>query len=60
MALIKFNTNQTCLEFYNTIKDQPDILRAIKGGNKYEQNTVRMNSRALQLNSEFDDSEKGC
>lgn len=52
MALIKFNTNQTCLEFFGSIKDQPDILQAIKSGKKYEQNTIRMNNRALQLNDD--------
>jgi hypothetical protein len=30
MMTIKFNTNQTCLEFYESIKNRPDILKAIK------------------------------
>lgn len=40
MALIKFKKNQTCFEFFNTIKDQLDILPATKGGKIYEQNTI--------------------
>lgn len=52
MALIKFNTNQTCVDFFNSIKNQPDILQALKSGQKYEQNTIRMNNRALQLNDD--------
>lgn len=61
MALIKFNTNQTCIEFFNSIKDQPDILQAIKGGKKYEQNTIRLNNRALQLNIGAEEDEiSGC
>lgn len=54
MALIKFNSNQTCIEFFNSIRDQPDILRAIKNGDKYKQNNIRMNNRALQLSDAVD------
>lgn len=62
MALIKFNTNQTCIEFYNSIKGQPDILKAIKSGKKYEQNAIRMNTRALQLrdNNDIENSDDYC
>lgn len=35
MAMIKFNTNQTCIEFYNAIKDQVEVLQAIKSKDKY-------------------------
>lgn len=56
MALIKFNTNQTCIEFFNEIKNDPAILRAIKGGQKYKESATRMHSRVLQLNQEIDNS----
>lgn len=35
MMTIKFNTNETCLEFHEAIKCRPDILGAIKSNSKY-------------------------
>lgn len=35
LALIKFNTKETCVQFYGKISKQTDVLRAIKSGNKY-------------------------
>lgn len=35
LAMIKFNTNQSCTEFYSFLKDQPDVLQAIKSKQKY-------------------------
>lgn len=68
LMLIKFNCNQTCLEFFNTIKEQNDILQAISSGDKYKENKSRMEHRALQLNkgqqtggdNDDDDDETCC
>lgn len=57
MALVKFNTNQTCTEFFNAIKNEPSILRAIKGGKKYEESSIRMKNKVLQLNQQQNNSE---
>lgn len=51
LMLIKFNCNQNCLEFYNNIKEQRDILNAINSGEKYKEDKTRMTHRALQLGS---------
>lgn len=45
MMLVKFNTNQTCIKFFNAIKNQPEILQ---GGKKYEENSTRMNNRSAR------------
>ena len=47
--LIKFNCNQSCLDFFQSIKAQRDILHAISSGEKYVENNNRMQQRALQL-----------
>lgn len=61
LALIKFNCNQTCLDFFASIQSEPDVLRAIKSGDKYKENKIRMTFRALQLNTnELNDSEDCC
>ena len=52
LALIKFNCNQTCMEFFNGIKETTDILRAIQSGGKYIQTKSRIKSRALILNDD--------
>lgn len=53
MMTIKFNTDQTCLEFYEIIKCRPDILKAIKSDTKYT-NTRNMIQVPLQLREDED------
>lgn len=36
MALIKYNTNQSCIEFYQSIKGNRSVLDAIRSGEKYK------------------------
>lgn len=52
MALIKFNCDQACMEFFSAIREEPDILRAIQSGQKYQQSQNRIKNRALQLNND--------
>lgn len=64
MAVIKFNTNQTCADFYNSVKSQTDILRAVKSGQKYHYNKLTNTNGTLQLaentNVEYDLSDEFC
>lgn len=52
MALIKFICDQTCMEFFSAIREEPDILRAIQSGQKYQQSQNRIKNRALQLSND--------
>lgn len=50
MMTVKFNTKQSCMDFYKTIREQPDVLRAIKSGEKYKFNSKnKSNNNPLQL-----------
>lgn len=54
----RFNCNQSCLEFYNNIKEQLDIWNAISSCEKYKESKTRMEHRALQLsNGRFENDE---
>lgn len=55
--MIKFNTHQACTDFYNSIKNQPDILRAIKSGEKYNYNKVIKTNGTLQLANNMDEND---
>lgn len=64
MMTIKFNTDQTCLEFHDSIKNRPDILKAIKSNGKYtsQQSGILVplpltNDETLENNVVYDDSD---
>lgn len=49
LAMIKFNSDQTCTDFYSILKTQPDVLRAIKSNEKYPAKKNAMNFKLLPL-----------
>lgn len=40
MAKIKYNTNQSCIEFYHSIKGNTSVLNAIRSGEKYTKSII--------------------
>lgn len=55
MALIKFNTKQSCIEFYNSIKENRPVLEAIKSGGKYNLAKISSSQNTpLRLDAESD------
>lgn len=53
MELVKYNTNQSCVEFYQSIKENPAVLTAIKSGEKYQKSQVNNQQiPPLQLNKD--------
>lgn len=58
LALVKFNTKETCVQFYNKISKQTDVLRAVKSGQKYSKKGDGVFD--LQSNTEYSDDEASC
>lgn len=53
MAMVKYNTSQTCSEFYELVKKNGATLEAIKNGAKYKKAKVNAKEKQLlQLNGE--------
>lgn len=58
ITLIKFNTSQSCTDFYRSIKENTAVLEAIKSGKKYKNTTVpktplNPQKTPLELNAEL-------
>lgn len=61
MEMVKYNTNQSCVEFYQSIKDNLTVLEAIKSGEKYSKAKVKNQQiLPLQLNTEINNSMPCC
>lgn len=52
MALIKYNSNQSCTDFYYAIKQDITVLEAIRSGKKYTHSKVSGHSSCLPLDTE--------
>lgn len=55
LALIKFNTNDTCIEFYKKISKETEVLRAVQSGDKYK---GKINLFTMKPNVDSDDEEE--
>lgn len=61
MAMVKYNTSQSCTEFYELVKKNGAILEAIRKGEKYEKAKVKdKEKRPLRLNNETVDLISCC
>lgn len=61
MVIIKFNTSQSCIEFYDSIKENAPVLEAIKSGEKYKKAKVSgLSKTPLELNTEMNDLISCC
>lgn len=53
ILMVKYNIKLDCLQFYNSIKNKPNILEKIIGGSKY--NASNENNQLVQLRGSLND-----
>lgn len=58
MAILKFNLNMSCLEFYQSIKNDIVTLKEIKGSEKYKKKTNIVSYLPLRTIDEVDVDEE--
>lgn len=58
MAILKFNLNMSCLEFYQSIKNDIATLKEINGSEKYKKKTNIVSNLPLRTIDEVDVDEE--
>lgn len=57
ILMIKYNIRMNCIEFYQSIKNMPNILRKIKDGQKYKPTAKEVLPLTLHENDTHNESD---